>query len=187
MVDLIEELEVADGPWTIAEDSIIAALPASPAFQDLMNESGYEEAALHIFHDDDSNPVNEDTYDLLEDQGTLMGVCYVTSPENEPFGLTASEAVGGWNADGRVVVIIRHGFALGNKNTPEKTDRWFKRRIEQTLLDVVAFVRREGSVRLTDVRVNEGPIMAEEPDEDTLGIYNKVVIVLSWETIRSEA
>lgn len=182
---VIDDLEPADGVWTGAENAIADALPTSSAFRDLVDADTHAEAVASIFIDDLDHPVDEEAYELI-DSDTVRGFAVITSPITEPYSLSRGAAVRGFDAQGQIVVILQHAFPLINAAETAKTDRWFKRRIERVMTDVISHAREWGGIRIDTIAVSEGPVNADEKDEDTLGVYNQATVLIEWSTVRSD-
>jgi hypothetical protein len=185
MSQFVSDLEIADDCWSRAEATVSTAIVTSTAFQDLVCEDTSAAAAGHVFVDDLEHPYDNEAYELI-DSTVFAGFAIITSPVESPYKITRGPAVRGFDKEGRVAILIEHAWAVANRDDPDKTDRWFKRRIAQVMEDIIDYLHEQGGLRIDAIEVVEGPVGSPEEEEDTIGTNSQVTLMVDWSTVRPE-
>lgn len=185
MTQFVTELEIADGCWTRSEFTVTNAIIESTSFQELMCVDTSALAAGHIFVDDLDHPYDNEAYEIC-DAAVFSGFAIITSPVENPYRITRGSAVRGFDKEGRVAILIEHAWVTANRDDPEKTDRWFKRRIEKVMEDIITYLHENGGLNVDEIAVVEGPVGEPEQEEDTIGTNSQITLMVDWSTVRPE-
>ena len=187
MAIIIGELEKADGLWTGPEGAVMDAIPQSLAFRNICQEVTYDKAKAHVFADELERPADNEQYNLLVDSDKVKGYAIVTNSPEESFTMSQPESVRRTpDTAGKISIQIAHVFADRNKIEADRTLRWFKRRIEQMMTDIVDYIRDRGGLNITQFQISEGPVTVDEVDQAGLGCQYWASLLLEWSNIRLE-
>ena len=166
--------------WTRAQDSIITALSQSASFRSIVDAADATAALAVIFGQRVTNP--ESGYLYTDDELKAFSYAQVYSAPDTPYGWT-NNGGGFLRHFGNAVLYIDRRVTELESNSydePLGIERWLENRIGTTLTEVHAYLEANSGPYITGVQVTEGPATNPPDERATIGLRQRIEILVAW-------